>query len=88
VEIFTKIFLPYIVYMILLLVYFMNFIPLNQEANGFFDPDNMTQTMNRILTTVLSIFLFNFEYQQVKFLGMEYWEDIWNYINILQLVIN
>ena len=42
VEIFTKIFLPYIVYMILLLVYFMNFIPLNQEANGFFDTDNLT----------------------------------------------
>jgi len=40
------------------------------------------------VAVLLSMILFFFEWQQIMFLGVEYWYDIWNYINITQLVIN
>ena len=76
-------------YMTLMLIYFLNFIPYeHEEHNGFFDLQNLPPSLIRIVAVLLSMILFFFEWQQIMFLKMEYWYDIWNYINITQLVIN
>ena len=87
-QIFMKVFLPYIVWMALLLIYFMRSIPVYDRPNGFFDTDDVNTLLLRILITALSGYLAYFETQQMLFLGRYYFNDIWNYGYICSLIVD
>ena len=65
-----------------MLIYFLNYIPYEKESNGFFNLENMPGSIIRLVALILTAILYFFEIKQIMFLKMEYWYDIWNYINI------
>jgi len=64
------------------------YVPGSVEPAGFLDWDEPTQTTVRILVTVITCFLSVIEVQQIVFLKMNYWSDIWNYANVSSIFVN
>lgn len=77
------------VYMILLLVYFVEYVPRPKSyPQVFFSTDEPTQSAFRVILSFLSLFLGGIEIQQMVIMKADYWYDFWNYGNISLILLN
>lgn len=80
----VKIFLPFLVNMILQLSYYSYYVPSVPVTQGFFGvPDEMDQGAFRIIIIGLSLFFLFIELRQLYKGGLVYFLDFWNYVYLI-----
>jgi hypothetical protein len=80
---------PYIVYMVCVLVYYDSFMIWSEDARDpswFGGPTGNVAC--RALIMVFSVILMLMEFMQMQFYGKYYFFDIWNYLQLVTYVLN
>lgn len=79
-------FLPYCVYMIVTLYYFLNYVPREWTMEDK-EADYLAYISVAIITVLSGYFLFK-ELMQVKFFRLQYFMDPWNWGNNISILLN
>lgn len=97
-------FMPYLIYMVLMLVYCIEYVPNHwqweqvlgdvaqedRKVGKFFDtdPEYLDQSIIRVLVSILAVFLTYIEVSQMVRMRGDYWQDKWNYGNLSVIILN